>query len=229
MSEPDDGFLSRWVRRKAEAKAEPSAAEPAPVPAEPELPPDQAEIDAYVAALPKLEDFTPLTDLRPFLHRLVPEALRLAAMRRLWSVDPMVRDFVNDAREYALDWNTPGGAPGYGPLETTQEMKDLVMRQFSRPAGAADEASGVGPDHRDDLDTLSQSGTEPGSSDERSDHAATQQESDDGRGAGAAPVAELPAGSSEWVLPHPDPSPPDSGAMQQAVPVRVRHGSALPR
>jgi hypothetical protein len=37
------------------------------------------------------------------------------ALREIWRTDPAVRDFVGPA-DYAWDWNTPGDAPGYGPL-----------------------------------------------------------------------------------------------------------------
>jgi hypothetical protein len=78
---------------------------------------------------PKLEDFTPQTNLADFMRKGVPQALRLAALRKAWVLDPAIRDFVNDARDYAYDWNTPGGAPGYGPLNATPDEVKAMLRQ----------------------------------------------------------------------------------------------------
>jgi hypothetical protein len=65
----------------------------------------------------------------------VPEPLRNAALRRMWSLDPKIRDFVSEAREYAYDWNVPGGVPGSGPLQATAEE---VARMAARIVGGAE-------------------------------------------------------------------------------------------
>jgi hypothetical protein len=83
-------------------------------------------------ALPALEDVVPGGDLKAFFGEHVPEALRQAAMRRMWAADPAIRDFVSEACDYAWDWNVPGGAPGCGPLDPS-EIGDFAARLFGDP------------------------------------------------------------------------------------------------
>jgi Protein of unknown function (DUF3306) len=149
----DDGFLTRWSRRKraAEAAGQPRAAA---VEGEVESAPGiaggtsaagdsagaapEAELSADVLAdLPRLEELTAESDVSLFLRRGVPESLRNAALRRMWSLDPKIRDFLSEAREYAYDWNTPGGVPGSGPLLSGEEARRLAARIL----GARDEAA----------------------------------------------------------------------------------------
>jgi uncharacterized protein DUF3306 len=148
-----DGFLSRWSRRKraveqAErpapqplAATDPSEAVAVPEPDQtPELAPDE------IAALPSLEDLTPETDLTGFLRQGVPASLRNAALRRMWSLDPAVRDYVGDARDYAWDWNAPGGVPGFGPLAPTDDVYATLDEMFTRPRTAEADPATAGRD-----------------------------------------------------------------------------------
>ncbi len=143
-------FLSRWARRKEAVRAAeqlelPIAADTAAtgeavaaVRPDEAAPPMVAEADAgsqpatatadLLASLPSLDDLTPETDLTAFFQAGVPTALRNAALRRMWSLDPAIRDFVSEAREYAYDWNTPGGVPGMGPLLPTDDVKAMLKR-----------------------------------------------------------------------------------------------------
>jgi len=57
----------------------------------------------------------------------VPEAWRAAALRRVWVMDPAIRDFVGPA-DYAWDWNKPGGVPFYGPLRAVDDIGKLLAR-----------------------------------------------------------------------------------------------------
>ncbi|GAB6842244.1 hypothetical protein HNR00_003809 [Methylorubrum rhodinum] len=99
-----------------------------------------ADTDQHLLDLPSLDALTPDTDLTPFLRTGVPSALRNAALRRMWSLDPSIRDFVSEAREYAYDWNTPGGVPGMGPLLPGDDVKAMLGRLFRDPAEAKPEA-----------------------------------------------------------------------------------------
>jgi hypothetical protein len=126
-----EGFLSRWSRLKRAggkeardtppvppASAAPPAvaapiAAPAASPVGAAAPPDaEPEPEIDLASLPPIESLTAGTDVTAFLRKGVPMALRNAALRRAWSVDPTIRDFIGPA-DYAWDWNVPGGAPGY--------------------------------------------------------------------------------------------------------------------
>ena len=154
-----EGFLSRWSRRKREAPADETAPSSAPsgVPeaAEPEAEAAaggraaEAEITPEeLALLPSLDDLTAETDIAAFLRRGVPRALRDAALRRAWALDPKIRDFVCEAREYAYDWNVPGGVPGSGDLLPTDDVPGMIRQIFGEaPPEAAGDASPSGSGH----------------------------------------------------------------------------------
>jgi hypothetical protein len=128
MSSGNDNPFARWSRRKlavrkAEAPAQDEESRAAnamseedgdkrdmqPAPAEP----DGAEPPE---PLPRIEDLTAASDLTAFLRKGVPGALRNTALRKMWSLDPVIRNYVGPA-EYAWDFNKPGSMPGFGPLE----------------------------------------------------------------------------------------------------------------
>jgi len=115
MSEENEGFLSRWSRRKravVEGRAPEEPLPPAPLEAKPEAPPAEPEDDFDPASLPPIESLTIESDFKAFLHRKVPLELRSAALRRAWSLDPAIRDFIGPA-DYAWDFNAPDGVPGF--------------------------------------------------------------------------------------------------------------------
>jgi hypothetical protein len=133
VSEPD-GFLTRWSRRKQEARHEElSVPEEALAPADPQ---DavEAEPETPQPELPPVESITAETDISVFLAKGVADSIRNAALRRMWSLDPAIRDFVGDARDYAYDWNTPGGVPGFGPIEASYDVEGTIARMFGRGA-----------------------------------------------------------------------------------------------
>jgi hypothetical protein len=155
-SGPDDSFLTRWSRRKLEVAAEAKAAEVPVVEAEQAQPdtllpptgitpetPATDQIKAGPAAEPEpfieppsLDIIDKDFDLAHWLKQNVPESWKLAALRRTWETDPFIHGYLNPARDYALDWNTPGGAPGYGPLTESDDVKAMLSRIFGDlPAG----------------------------------------------------------------------------------------------
>jgi len=127
--EGGEGFLARWSRRKRDPEKA-SAPAAAPV-AEPALP-EGRTLEDLIAELPRLEDLVPGQSLRAFMQSWVPTDIRTAALRRMWLLDPAIRDYVNPALDYAYDYNIPGGAPGYGPMETSAEMVREVTDMFER-------------------------------------------------------------------------------------------------
>jgi hypothetical protein len=141
---PEGGFLSRWSRRKLESAAEPDppVAEPvhgadAPVAAEPEPAraacaiPNLPEID--LASLPPIDTLTAESDFSLFLRPGIPAALRSAALRRMWSLDPAIRDYIGPV-EYQWDFNTPGGLP----LGFAGELLGDVKKLLAQAIGQAD-------------------------------------------------------------------------------------------
>ena len=60
----------------------------------------------------------------------MPEALRNAALRKIWALDPAIRDYRSEALDYAYDWNAPGGVPGGAELPTDYDSREMVARIF---------------------------------------------------------------------------------------------------
>lgn len=149
-ADPSEGFLSRWSRRKRQA-AEPLPppeppvdASPAPAAAAEDERPRDPETgepidEELVRTLPSIEDIRPGDDISAFMRRGVPEAMRRQALRALWTTDPAIRDFVSPALDYAYDYNTPGAAPGYGPLSEADiaDARKFLDRLFSRTVESA--------------------------------------------------------------------------------------------
>jgi hypothetical protein len=113
-----DNFIQRWARLKRasdtapeietrSANVETTAAQPR-TEGEPDQPFD-------TASLPSLESIAADTDIGAFLKSGVPAELTRAALRRVWSSDPAIRDFIGIA-ENQWDFNDPDGIPGFGPL-----------------------------------------------------------------------------------------------------------------
>jgi hypothetical protein len=130
MAGDDEGFLARWSRRKREAEATaPEPAEPATAPEASDQPPasEPPSVADIVAQLPPIEEITAATDIRAFLAPGVPSELRLAALRRAWSTDPAIRDFIGLA-ENQWDFNAPDGVPGFGSLVDPEQVRQLLAK-----------------------------------------------------------------------------------------------------
>jgi hypothetical protein len=141
----EPGFLARWSRRKRRLERDP--AEPPPLAHTPDPAPEAPTFDP--ASLPPVDSLTLASDLSAFLRTEVPAALRNAALRRIWSLDPGIRDFVGPA-DYAWDFNAPDGVPGFaGSL--AGEVKELLAQAIGltepedRPT-PRDEAEAPPPD-----------------------------------------------------------------------------------
>jgi hypothetical protein len=230
MSEPET-FLARWSRRKA-AAAEPVESCEAPSCAAYEEAAEGREpaegtggsraddvasargADAVaplfdLASLPPIESIAADTDIRAFLAPGVPPELTRAALRRVWAADPKIRDFVGLA-DYDWDFNVPGSMAGFGPLEMTQELREIAARIIGPPPVAEPAA---GPAEGSDLSEGSPGEIPPGDL----SHDMSEQEAD----------ADDPCSEC-------DPSvaavqnQPDAAEKSQLV-VRPRHGGALPR
>jgi Protein of unknown function (DUF3306) len=127
-------FLHRWSRRKrAAAPAAPAAPESTPPQEKAAAPPPmpQPELPFDLSKLPPLDSITAQTDIRAYLAPGVPAELTRAALRRAWAADPKIRDFVG-LSENAWDFNAPGGLPGFGPLQMTDELRRQVTGMVGR-------------------------------------------------------------------------------------------------
>ena len=133
----DDNFLSRWSRRKREAPTQPADEAGAPMGAGEEgrrTSADEGEDQPFdLSLLPDLETLTGESDIQSFLHEAVPDALRNAALRKAWALDPSVRNYVGEALDYAYDWNTPGGIPGFGEILSNEQSVEFVRNLLAGP------------------------------------------------------------------------------------------------
>jgi Protein of unknown function (DUF3306) len=130
----DEQFLARWSRRKQEAKAD--HAKPAPENAEPpgSASPDRAAaesvpLETELSKLPPIESIDAATDITAFLRKGIPQELSRAALRRAWSADPAIRDFVGLA-ENAWDFTDPNAMAGFGGLDYSAEQVDALVRRI---------------------------------------------------------------------------------------------------
>jgi hypothetical protein len=225
----EGGFLARWARRKERAKTGIDPDAPAPPPAEPATPAEPAlapeELERRLAALPKIEEIGPATDVRVFLESWVPAALRQQALRHVWTTDPKISTFIETA-DYQWDFTVPGGAPGCGPLEPDFDATDFVKRLFnehepsplqdcdtsSRSTDAGDPASDTAPHNDPDRNDVSDFGDRGETVPHfmiNSAHAPVSNH--------AAPPREKNLGSTAAVTSSAETHPP-----------RRRHGGALP-
>jgi len=171
-----EGFLSRWSRRKRQDAAEEAPkADDAPPPQDAVAPPQEAAApqptdsqptpsEEELAALPPIETIDENTDISGFLRKGVPAALKNAALRRAWAVTPAVRDYLDPARDYAYDWNVPGGVPGDGPLAPGFDAKALADRLFAGRKTKVVEDECPSPDGQNTDDEVSRTagaGTSP--------------------------------------------------------------------
>jgi len=199
----EEGFLARWSRRKRAAESdtrdETNAAETPKV--ETTAPPaagDESEAGAAEAAvdpasLPPIESIGPESDIREYLKTGVPAELTRAALRRAWSADPAIRDFVG-LQENSWDFNAPGGESGFGLL-SSEEAKRLFALMTEEPevappaadssqAGAAEAPapaadSAAVADQNDAAQIADSRADEPTSSERGQEDVAMQQESEE--------------------------------------------------
>lgn len=150
MGPPMSGFFERWSRKKRatdeDTGRETEADQPVEVLAElEELESEDEDLpdEEVLNALPSLDDITLDTNIKPFLQRGVPRAMKNAALRKMWLLDPRIRDHKDLAVDYAWDWNTPGGVPGSGGAVSAESVAKLVRTLFSAPAAKEAEAEAV--------------------------------------------------------------------------------------
>jgi hypothetical protein len=144
MTEPNN-FIRRWARLKRksvigceiDSSRNVSAIEPTEMALiHSEVTAAQPRIDAAAgepfdpSGLPSIETIDANTDVRAFLHSRVPTELTRAALRRVWTSDPAIRDFIGIA-ENQWDFNDPNAIPGFGPLGVTGN-EPAVLTQILR-------------------------------------------------------------------------------------------------
>jgi hypothetical protein len=90
-------------------------------------PPTTTELAFDPASLPPIQSITAETDIRGFLGAWVPSELTRAALRRAWTSDPAIRNFVGLA-DYDWDFNAADSIAGFGPLRTTDDVAKMAAQ-----------------------------------------------------------------------------------------------------
>jgi hypothetical protein len=147
MSEPDN-FLERWSKRKlAGSDAVPPQADEPPAPSEDKnaaaaqlaqdvvTPGEENPFD--ITSLPPIESIDANTDITGFLRPGVPPEVSRAALRRAWSADPAIRDFVGLV-ENGWDFNDPNAMAGFGPIEPAEVARLAAQMLGQLPASDGD-------------------------------------------------------------------------------------------
>ena len=161
----NDGFLSRWSRRKHEAESGSD---------EPEAIPEDVSADAAdAAAMAEMEGVEELSDaeilekfdlkdpdeLGPgddfsgFMRAAIPEHLRRRALRTLWRSNPVLAN-LDGLNDYDGDWT--GGSVAAGQLKTAYQVGMGFVRDIAETAGKLEQAAdSVAADSEIEIETAS--------------------------------------------------------------------------
>ncbi|MCK1626803.1 DUF3306 domain-containing protein [Bradyrhizobium sp. 160] len=135
----DQNFLARWSRRKRGVATDQGkqskqidisddvtseAASASVASGENRLPFDPASV-------PAIQSIGVESDIRPFLEAKVPDDMARAALRRVWTLEPTIRDFVG-LSENSEDFNAPGAMAGFGPIDG-KDARRLLSRLLKEP------------------------------------------------------------------------------------------------
>jgi hypothetical protein len=202
-----EGFLARWSRRKRRGSGEqPKALENSVSGSACKtsaIPPHSPQTSVDPVSLPPIETIGADSDVRAFLAPGVPTDLSRAALRRAWSADPAIRDFVG-LSENSWDFTALGGVPGFGSLSAEDARRLLAEAERKAdpkdPSAAPECAKNQGSSERGGEDAV-------GSDQPRNDGGAAAE-----------------AGTSRDIAMQ---QSPDAGAGHAALSKR-RHGGALP-
>jgi len=227
----EEGFLNRWSRRKQDAAreiAQPEAAKMEEAAAtEPQTADGKPEEEFDISTLPPIESITAGTDIRAFLSKGVPAALTQAALRRAWSADPAIRDYIG-LSEYSWDFNAPGEY-GFGPLDPSLNVQEMVADVFGKVKKAAAEADALAEKIEpgvSETEVAAPESAAPKSVELRGESNEPDSERDSGLADSGVSDTKAAAGD-KMAQAAAAPQQHESEAGPVDVPVR-RHGSALP-
>jgi hypothetical protein len=194
-----------------------------------------AEATPDLSLLPKIEDLTAASDIAPFLARGVPAALRNAALKRIWALDPVIRDFVGPA-DYAWDFNAPDGVPGFS-LELGGDPREMLKRLLGvdREEAEAEDARALAAEGGAPPAEARPQAAEPGAAPVRvaepSAGAVPGGSAREAPDVATAPGPGLPPAATPAFVPPaflPPGQPAVAGDAPAAGSLRRRHGSARP-
>ena len=152
----EESFVARWSRLKRETGKGKEADARTPLADEPQKSATTADAETGrsscksaetedppfdPAMLPSIDSIVAGTDIRSFLQSGVPAELTRAALRRAWTADPAIRDFIGIA-ENQWDFTDPTAIPGFGPLKAGDDVGQLVAQAMGRLSEATDAEPG---------------------------------------------------------------------------------------
>jgi len=224
MSEHEN-FVSRWSRLKHESesrgkrqtevreRAAPSSTAVTNTANEDEAggPHTPATPILDPADLPSLDSITAGTDIRMFLRSGVPTELTVAALRRAWVSDPLIRDFIGIA-ENQWDFTNPTTIPGFGPLHETGDKLNLIAQPVPTLDRSLDEFSA----RRSDTDASAEKSRSVTGGSRRDETRDTV-----GEKKAVSATRAVDSGTSN--------AAPESGRVEAAVQNNLFPGSATPR
>ena len=224
-------FLARWSERKLHpekneaAGGEKKGAPEARAVDRPAEKGAKAEPEFDITQLPSLESIAANSDIRAFLQKGVPSHLRHAALRRAWSADPAIRDFVG-LSENSWDFNQPDSLPGFGPLNVA-DVRRLAAQYFGDAPKETEAGLAQTTSNQQEIADEPMQQTQVAALEDQSAVRQTQAASDP-RAANPATDADAPDSSGN--------QQPDAAPQQEAADAPAdlhsrprRHGGALPR
>ncbi len=184
MSEPGEGFSSRWSRRKREAdvadepahQADSDAVEVAAL-----TPADEDVVDPAQQVpppdLPTIDSLTGDSDFSQFMQEGVPEELRRLALRKLWRLMPIIPDGLDD---YDEDYSMIGIVaqkvstlfkPGEGMRDPEEEPEEDKETASTEPADSPDAETAAEEAESEETDSEQEKTAEKDMDDESGDGA----------------------------------------------------------
>ena len=217
--ESDGGFVSRWARRKRDAKtaARAEAVAPAPEPSG-QVPAEAPSAEIDPAELPDPDTLDAEADFTVFLKEGVPEAVRRRALRRLWRLNPVLAN-LDGLNDYDDDFTD--AATVVEGLKTLYKVgQGMVSEEDETPEEPAESAE-----------------AEPAVAEAPATQDGLPKPEDDAEAVAQAPKEELDEGPEEGEAtaraPAPDPEPVPAGtqaATRASAPAPgVRRRGALER
>lgn len=193
----EDNFLSRWSRRKIEARAGAAEVQPPPppvaAPAADATPPDAAPpATAPSAPLPPVESLTPESDFAPFMNPEVDGETRSKALKALFA----------------------------DPHFNAMDMMDVYVDDYSKP-------DPIPASWMDKLEQLSHLGDRGGRDREEAERRRVLAEAQAGGEPGQAHAPLAPADTPPLAAAEPAPEGPGGDAVPEtAIPPRIEGESA---
>lgn len=175
-AEDGESFVSRWSRRKHQARESAAATPPAPEPPPTDAPVEPAESGPTDADLPPPESLDADSDYSGYLSERVSEGLRRAALRKLFRLPQFnLRDGLDDYDEDYRNFSALGDAVTadmrHHQERRREKERERLRAQADEEAGDAEATPAPAAEQPAAADDETTTEHEPERPDEDSDHA----------------------------------------------------------